>query len=177
MANGPRYKVPFRRRREGKTNYHKRLKLLLSKKPRLVVRKTSRNTIIQLIVPTKKGDETLLSANTSQLKKYGYNGATGNTPAAYLTGLLFGYCALEKEYDEAVLDIGLHTSTKGSRIYAALKGVVDAGMQVPHDPVIFPSEERIRGEHIENFSEEQFENTYVAILKEFNGSVKDIEEE
>ena len=50
MATGPRYKVPFRRRREGRTNYHLRLKLLLSRQDRVVVRKSARNIQIQLIV-------------------------------------------------------------------------------------------------------------------------------
>ena len=50
--------------------------------------------------------------------------------------------------DEGIADIGLHASTKGNRIYAAIKGVVDAGVNVPHGIEIFPDEKRISGEHI-----------------------------
>ncbi len=89
MATGPRYKVPFRRRREGRTNYHLRLNLLISKQDRVVIRKSARNVQIQLIAPTPpEGDITYSSAVSSELAKYGYTGATGNTTAAYLTGAL-----------------------------------------------------------------------------------------
>jgi large subunit ribosomal protein L18 len=144
--------VPFRRRREGKTNYHARFRLLLSRKPRLVVRKSNRNTTIQLIVSEQKGDRTLLTVNSKELGKYGYSHHAGNLPAAYLTGLLFGKRMLSIGYDEAIMDIGLHASTKGGRIYSALKGVVDAGVHVPHNPEILPDEERIRGDNIKEFT-------------------------
>ena len=149
MAKGPRYKVRFRRRREGKTNYYRRKRLLLSRKPRLVIRKTNGNTIVQLIEAHVQGDKTLASAISLELKKlYGWNISTKNIPAAYLTGLLAGIRAIKKGYTEAVLDIGLHLPIKGGRIYAALKGVIDAGLNVPHSPDVFPDESRLKGEHI-----------------------------
>ena len=77
MATGPRYKVPFRRRREGRTNYHLRLKLLLSRQDRVVVRKSARNIQIQLIAPTPDGDITYSSAVSSELAKYGYTASYG----------------------------------------------------------------------------------------------------
>jgi len=151
MATGPRYKVPFRRRREGRTNYHFRYKLLISRKPRLVIRKGNRNTTLQLVVAEPIGDKTLLTVNSCELKNFGYDLSTGNLPAAYLTGLLFGKRMRSLGMDEAILDMGIQTSSKGNRIYSALKGVVDAGINVPHSPEIFPEEERIRGEHIESY--------------------------
>lgn len=174
MATGPRYKVPFRRRREGRTNYHLRLKLLLSRQDRVVVRKSARNVQIQLIAPTPEGDITYSSAASSELAKYGYTGSTGNTPAAYLTGLLFGLKSLNKGYEGGILDIGLQASSAGSRVYAALKGIVDSGFEVPCSPEVFPSEERIRGEHIAEYREEssdlpeQFEATKEKIFAEFS---------
>jgi len=153
MATGPKYRVPFRRRREGRTNYHQRLRLLLSKKPRMVVRRSARHTKIQLTIPGDEGDMILSSATSMDLMKYGYSGSTGNTTAAYLTGLLFGYRAIGKGHSEGVLDIGLHASTSGSRIYAALRGAVDSGMDIPHDPVIFPSDERIRGDVVLEYTD------------------------
>ncbi len=152
MAIGPRYQVPFRRRREGKTNYHKRLGLLLSEKHRMVVRKGGNNTIIQLVEHSETGDITLVSANALELKKLGYKGATGNTPAAYLAGVLFGTRALHKGYNEGVLDLGLNASSKGSRVYAALKGVLESGFEVPHNEGPLPSSKRVNGEHIASYA-------------------------
>jgi len=152
LATGPRYKVPFRRRREGKTNYHVRYKLILSKKPRVVVRKSNASTTLQLVVAEQMGDKTLLTVNSKELKNFGYTFSTGNLPAAYLTGLLFGKKMLALGETEGIADIGLHSSTRGNRIYAAIKGVVDAGVNVPHSREIFPDDERIRGEHIKNYT-------------------------
>ena len=174
MATGPRYRVPFRRRREGRTNYHRRLRLLLSKKPRMVVRRSARHIRIQLAIPGDKGDRILSSATSIELAKYGYSGSTGNTTAAYLTGLLFGYRARSKGFTEGVLDTGLYTSSFGSRIYAALRGAVDAGMNTPHDPVVFPSDERIRGETVAAYTNVDlpsiFETTKDRIVSEFGGA-------
>ncbi len=152
MATGPRYKVPFRRRREGKTNYHVRYKLILSKKPRVVVRKSNSSTTLQLVVAEMTGDKTLLTVNSRELRDFGYTLGIGNLPAAYLTGLLFGKKMLALGQAGGIADIGLHASTRGNRIYAAIKGVVDAGVEVPHSPEIFPEDERIRGEHIKKYT-------------------------
>ncbi|MCS7386274.1 MAG: 50S ribosomal protein L18 [archaeon GB-1867-005] len=152
MARGPRYKVPFRRRREGKTNYRKRLKLILSGKPRLVARKTNNYIIAQVIEARVEGDAVLAAAHSKELRNFGWLAACDNTPAAYLTGLLAGYKALKAGVEEAVLDIGLHRPIKGARIFAVLKGAVDAGLQVPHTEEILPSEDRIRGEHIAEYA-------------------------
>lgn len=171
MATGPRYQVPMRRRKEGRTNYHTRLALLISKRDRVVVRKSTRNTQIQLIAPTPVGDVTYSSAISTELGKFGYTGPTGNTTAAYLTGLLFGLRSIQNGYDAGILDIGLHASTPGSRIYAALKGIVDAGMEIPHDPSIFPSDERISGQIAAEYNGSdlpaQFEATKEKIIAEF----------
>ena len=72
MKLSPTFKMPFRRRREGKTNYKKRLKLLLSKKPRLVVRKSLKYIRAQIVEFDKKGDKTLASAFSRELKKLGW---------------------------------------------------------------------------------------------------------
>lgn len=151
MATGPRYKVPFRRRREGRTDYHFRYKLILSRKPRLVIRKGNKNIIMQLVVAEPAGDRTLLTVNSRELKEFGYEGNTGNVPASYLAGLLFGKRMKAMGEGEAILDMGIHANTRGNRIYSALKGVVDAGITVPHSPKIFPGDGRIRGEDIEAY--------------------------
>lgn len=149
--------MPFKRRRLFKTDYKKRLKLLLSKKPRLVVRKSLNYITAQIIEFSEKGDKTLVAATSKELRKLGWNFTCDNLPAAYLTGLLVGKRALAKGVQEAILDSGLYPSTKGSRIYAVVKGAVDAGMKVPHSEEILPSQERIYGRHIASYKE-KFKN-------------------
>ncbi|GFO97996.1 50S ribosomal protein L18 [groundwater metagenome] len=171
MATGARYRVKFRRARSGKTDYRARKQLIISRKPRLVVRKSLKNTNAQLVIPAKDGDATLVSANTVELKKYGFTGGTGNLPSAYLAGLLLGYRAKKNGHAQAILDLGLYHATKGGRIYAALKGAVDSGLEIPHDPEIFPSEERITGKSIDKHRKSnisvQFESAKQKIQSEF----------
>ena len=146
MATGPRYRVHFARRREGKTDYHARRKVLRSMKPRGVVRSSSNYTTVQLIEYDPIGDKVLVSAHSKELVKMGWTKGTSNTSAAYLVGLLAGKRAMDKKIKEAVLDIGLHAPIKGSKVYATLKGMVDAGLDIPHDPKILPDESRITGD-------------------------------
>ncbi len=153
MAQGSRYKLAFKRRREGKTNYGARLKLIGLDKHRLVVRVTGNHTIAQIVDVQIEGDQTLVSAHSQELKNMGWLASGKNTSAAYLTGYLCGKKALKEGITEAVLDMGLATSTKGSRVYAVLKGALDAGLELPHNDVILPSEDRITGEHISQYAE------------------------
>ncbi len=150
-------KIGFKRKRLGKTNYRKRLKLLLAHKPRLVVRKSLKNILAQIIEYNEKGDRVILSAHSSELKKYGYDGNKGNIPSAYLVGLLIGNKAKKKNIKELILDIGLQNSVKGSRIYSVLKGCIDTGLNIPHSKDILPIEDRIKGKHIKNFDNSKFE--------------------
>ena len=173
MATGPRYFVPFRRRREGKTDYYKRTSLVVADRPRMVVRKTNTHIIVQMVTAGMEGDFTLVSANSKDLVGYGYTGSLSNTPAAYLTGVLFAVRALNLDQSAAVLDIGLNRATFGARVFAALKGAVDAGLDVPFGESIIPAEERLKGGHIEKFAPdraaglvENVEKTMDAIMKE-----------
>lgn len=155
MATGPSYRVPFRRRKEGKTDYQLRKGLILSRLPRLVVRGTSRHMIIQMVKAEVKGDKVIASASSKELTKtYGWKGAGGNIPAAYLTGLLCGYRAIAKRTKKAVLDIGLQSPSQGSRIFAAMKGVIDAGVEVPHKEDVLPKAPRISGQHIADYAKQ-----------------------
>ncbi len=152
MARSGRYKVKFRRRREGKTDYLKRLALLKSRKPRLVVRKTNRYIIVQFVRFKESGDEVIAHAFSKELERYGWMYGGKNLPAAYLTGYLAALRAKEAGVSEAILDIGRFPSKRGSRLYAALKGVLDAGIEVPHSDEVLPDDARIRGEHISFFA-------------------------
>lgn len=143
-----RYTLSYRRKREGKTNYNARLKLLSSKKVRIVVRKSLRSIQMQIIEYCHNGDVVKVSAHSRELVKLGWKGGAGNTPSAYLTGLLLGKKALKAGIKDCIVDIGLQASVKGSVLYAAIKGVIDAGVTVPFSDGIAPDESRIRGEHI-----------------------------
>jgi large subunit ribosomal protein L18 len=146
---GPRYHVKPRRRREGKTDYRKRLKLLRSRKVRMVVRKSIKNTQVQFIEYKEGGDNILVTANSKELiNKYSWKFSTATTPAAYLTGILAGKRAKEKGIDECVLDTGRHPPTTGSKIFASVKGIVDAGVDCPHSKEKLPKEDRIMGKHL-----------------------------
>ena len=148
MATGKSYSVKFRRRRIGKTNYKKRLAFMKSEKPRLVVRRSNKYMIAQIINYDENGDKVLAQFNSISLKKKGWKHSCANVPAAYLSGLEIAKLASKAKVNEAIFDMGSYTPTKGCRIYAVLKGAVDGGLNIPHSEKAFPSEERLNGEHI-----------------------------
>lgn len=152
MARSKIQVVPFRRKRKGKTDYKKRLRLLLAGKPRLVIRKSLNNAWLQVVDYSPSGDRVVLSAHSRELKKFGWKMGCGNLPAAYLTGFLLGKKAAGKKIGQCVLDIGLHPSVKGNKIYSALRGAADAGIDVPASKDILPNEDRIKGAHIGDFA-------------------------
>ncbi len=159
MAKGPRYCVPFRRRREGKTDYKARKALLLSGKQRLVTRGSLKHIIAQIVIAKPSGDNVTVSAHSRELaKNHGWKSPTGNLPTAYLTGLLCGLKAKAKGVKEVILDMGLHSPSKGARVFAVLKGALDAGVNVPHSEGKFPEEKRIQGEHIATYAENLVSN-------------------
>ncbi len=152
MAKKANYRVQLRRRREGKTDYQARKALVISRKPRLVTRASNKNVEVQIIVAKPHGDMVLAAANSRELiKTYRWKAPTGNIPAAYLTGLLCGTKAKAAGIQEAILDIGLGSPTKGSKIFATLSGVVDAGVEVPHSEEKI-AKERMKGEHIAKYA-------------------------
>ena len=151
-GKGRTFSVPFRRERQGRTYYKKRLKILVSNKFRFVVRKSLKNLQASIIEYSPKGDKVILTINSKILSKFGWKGDSGNLSSAYLVGVIAGKKALEKGVKEAILDLGLSNSTKGSRLYAALAGAVDSGLKIPFDPAVVPPKERISGEHIAKYA-------------------------
>ncbi len=162
MATGPRYHTPFRRRKEGKTDYKARLALIKSNKPRAVVRKSLSGTTVQLVAYYTEGDRILSQASYKDLKKLGWKHSLKDVSASYLVGLLAGNRAVKADVKEAVLDIGLNEPSKGSRIFASLKGMLDTGMDIPHGNKIFPDEDRILGKNKEI---KDFEKDFEAMKK------------
>jgi len=181
-----RFQVKFRRRREGKTDYYARKRLVVQAKNkynnpkyRLVVRFTNTQVICQIVYSTINGDKTMASAYSSELGRYGLTVGLKNYSAAYCTGLLVGRRVLKKlglfdsytgvgddEEDEVTgeivsvtegkrtyfvdelagdrkpfrcfLDVGLQRTTLGARVFGALKGASDAGLDIPHNHKKFP---------------------------------------
>lgn len=143
----------LRRHREKKTDYRKRLDLIKSGNPRVVIRRSNSQIITQIVEYNPDGDKTVISKVSNHLKEYGWDLNTGNLPAAYLTGYLCGVKAQEKFDSEQkfTLDLGLEKVKKGTRIFAALKGFVDSELNINHDRKVFPAEERVKGQHIEEY--------------------------
>ncbi len=125
--------------------------------PRLIVRFSSKYVYAQLAEATVSGDKILAAACSKELEKLGWKASYQNTSAAFLTGLLLGKRALAGGVEEAILDIGLRKPSAGACVFAVLKGAVDAGLQVPHDEDVLPSEERLRGEHVASYAKKMLE--------------------
>lgn len=154
MGSKTTFTVPLRRKRSGKTNYKKRLQLLKGGKNRLVIRKSNTQIILQIIKYETDGDKVQVTVQSKELEKnHGWKHSHKNTPAAYLAGLLLAKKAKEKGIKEAILDLGLQSPMKGNKLYAALKGAIDGGLNVPASEDIFPAEERIKGEHVGSYLE------------------------
>jgi large subunit ribosomal protein L18 len=120
-----------------------------------------------------EGDRTLVAASSRELAGYGFTGSTSGSPAAYLTGMLFAVKALNADYQRAILDIGLHRATKGAKVFAALKGAVSAGLDIPHSDDILPDDSRVKGASIASYAPDRagnlvqnVEETMDAIMKE-----------
>ncbi len=149
MAKGRTYRVHFRRRREGKTDYRRRTRQLVSGLPRLVVRRSNAHYFVHVVVPSEDGDITVTSAHSKELvKSFGWEGHCSNSSSGYLTGYLCGKRSLAAGVNEAILDTGLVIPESGSDLFAVLKGAVDAGLEVPCDEECFPDMNMIEGEHL-----------------------------
>lgn len=160
------YQLPFRRRREQKTDYMQRKKLLKSGKPRAVVRLSNNHTRVHLSHYERDGDRNTAQTVSKELEDYGWEHHTGNLPAAYLTGYLAGHKA---DSEEAVLDLGLKEMNKGGKMFAALKGIIDAGVDIPAGEDIFPEESRIRGEHIKEMSDKDVPSNFETVKENIEG--------
>jgi large subunit ribosomal protein L18 len=140
------YSKILRRLREEKTNYRKRGTMLLGKRDFITVNISNQNTQVQILTPGMTGDKVISSAHSRYLIEKGWKGSRKSVPAAYLTGYLAGKKALGKGAKGAILYTGTKRYTQ--RMAAALKGVVDAGIEVPANDETFPPQERLNGEHL-----------------------------
>lgn len=160
MADGPNYDLHLRRRREGRTDYQKRLELLKSGQHRAVIRISNKHAQVQIVAYSPDGDETVVSSFSKQLEEFGWDENTGNLPAAYLTGFLVGKQALNEEIYAVVPDMGVYDQQYGSRHYSALKGLQDAGLDVNIEEAVLPTADRRRGEHAAAYESKGMDETF-----------------
>ena len=98
------------------------------------------------------GDKVILTVSSKSLINLRWKGDTANISSAYLVGFIAGKKAAENGIKEAVFDIGPNNSVKGSRLYSALAGALDAGLEIPCNHEVLPPKERISGEHIVKYA-------------------------
>lgn len=126
--------LDFRRRREAKTDYGKRLSLIKGNLDKVVIRKTNRRIIGEIVRYQETGDIVIAYVDSAVLaSKYKWP-SRSNRPTAYLTGLMLAKIAKEKKLadgnTEFVLDIGLSSPVQNSIPFVFAKGCVDGGMKL-----------------------------------------------
>ncbi len=167
-ATGPAYKVAFRRRRKGLTNYAKRLALVKGMAPRMVVRSSSKGILVQFVEFSKQGDKVIAAAGSKSLKQHGWQPRC-NSPTAYLCGLLAGKSAAKKGVKNFNLDMGMQKPSKGSIAFAALRGAIDSGLKTNYSEGMI-ADERITGAAIEKYAKalkQSDENKYSKIFSSY----------
>ncbi len=143
-----------RRKKENKTDYAKRIRLLKSEKPRIVFRKTNRYFISQYVWSKEAKDKIEFGVNSKQLLNFGWPKESSNSlksiPAAYLLGLLIGKKITDKKLESPILDFGMQRVLHKTKIYGFLKGLKDSGIKIECKEEMFPEEERIKGASLKN---------------------------
>ena len=139
---------------------------LRSGAPRAVVRVSNTQVICQLVSYNPGGDAILHSVNGKSLTDscaWPEDASKKSIPACYVAGYALGKKAVSAGNHEAVLDIGLAASSPGSRVFSALKGMIDAGLDIPHGTSVLPNEERLSGKHIDDSLSSSVEASIEAI--------------
>jgi len=215
-----RFQVKFKRRREGKTDYYARKRLVVQAKNkyntpkyRMIVRITNRDVICQIAYARLQGDVIICAAYSSELPRYGVKLGLTNYAAAYCTGLLLArrllhkfkldkiYSGLEEATGEdyevedvddkpgafrAYLDVGLARTSTGARIFGAMKGAVDGGINIPHSNKRFPGydaeskdfnadvhRQHILGLHVAQYMRSLLEDDQEAYKRQFSKYIKE----
>jgi large subunit ribosomal protein L5e len=214
-----RFQVKFRRRREGRTDYYARKRLVVQDKNkyntpkyRMIVRFTNRDICCQIAYARIEGDVIVCAAYSHELPNYGIKVGLTNYAAAYCTGLLLARRLLKKfKLDEiykgttdvtggvfnvedvedgpgafrAYLDVGLARTTTGARIFGAMKGAVDGGIDIPHSTKRFPGydseskefnaevhRKHIMGTHVADYMRQLMDDDEEAYKKQFSQFIK-----
>jgi len=125
--------------------------LLTSGLPRIVARRTNKYFILQAVESHEAQDKVLATITSKELLKNGWDSKMGGSlksiPSGYLTGLLMAKKLGKGKY---IMDLGMARTLKGSRIFSVIKGLIDGGLDIPANETVFPSEERLNGEHLKD---------------------------
>ena len=161
----------FRRRRERKTSYDKRKIVLQSKLPFLSIYISNKNILLQILQPKLKGDLTIYSVHSNELKKFGWKGANKNISAAYLLGLLSGYSLIKLKVNKLIFYSNVNGFKMQTRSAAILKGVKDSGMNMLTGDILV-SDDRINAQHISSYATYLLENDKLLYTKQFSNVIK-----
>jgi len=159
-----------RRRKENKTDYLKRLKLLKSKMPRIVFRKTNKYIIAQYVTSKQAKDKVEIGLSSKQLIKYGwpkeFQGSLKSIPASYLTGFLIGKKIIKEKRETPIVDFGMIKVLHKTKLFAFLKGLIDAGIKIKYKKDVFPNDEKITGKNLKKDFSKTFNEIKSKIEKE-----------
>jgi len=162
-------KIDKRRRRESKTDYAKRLKLLKGEVPRVIFRRTNRYIIGQYITSVEAQDKVKIGVISKDLKGYGwpkeFEGSLKSLSASYLTGFLLGKEITEKKLETPIVDFGMIRVISKNKAFAFLKGLVDAGVEINCPEESFPDEDRLTGKHMKSDFSKIFKEIKLKIEK------------
>jgi len=162
-------KIQKRRRRENKTDYAKRIKLLKSGRARVIFRKTNKYLISQYISSKQAQDKVEIGVNSKDLISYGwpkeFQGSLKSLPAAYFLGLLIGKKITEKKLKTPIIDFGMIRNLHKTKIYSFLKGIIDSGIKIKYKEETFPDKDRIFGKHLKKDFSKIFEELKSKIEK------------
>jgi large subunit ribosomal protein L18 len=154
-------KTQKRRKRERKTDYSKRIRLLKGGAPRIVFRKTNKYIIAQYIKSKEAQDKVETGITSKSLIRYGWpeelKGSLKSIPASYLTGLLIGKKILKKKLEKPVVDFGMIRVLHKNRAFSFLKGLEDSGIKMKCKEEFFPKEDKIKGKHLKKDFSKIFE--------------------
>lgn len=143
-----------RRRKERKTDYKKRIKILKGNLPRIVFRKTNRYLLIQYIKSKEAQDTVIFGFDSRKLLEYGWpkssRGGLKSLPAAYLIGYLAGTEIMKRKLEIPIVDFGMARVISKSKIHSFIKGLVDSGIKIKHKKEAFPDDSKIKGEFLKN---------------------------
>jgi len=173
-----------------------------SPKYRLVVRFTNRDVVCQIVAADLTHDKTIAVAYSHELPRYGIACGLTNYAAAYATGLLLARRVnakfnlkyegvkeangedYEVEADEAgpkpfraLLDVGLLRTSTGARVFGALKGAVDGGLDIPHNNHRFPGSKREDNGEWNADAEVHRKYIFGGHVKEYMAKLKEDDEE
>lgn len=162
-------KIAKIRRKENKTDYSKRLKLLKGETPRVVFRKTNKYIIAQYIRSKEAKDSVEIEVNSKKLLKKEwpeeFKGSLKSIPAAYLTGYWMGFLIKKEKKETPIVDFGMIRMLHKTKTYAFLKGLSDSGVKIQCDKEFFPEEEKIKGKNLKKDFSKHFQEVKSNIEK------------